>query len=121
LYWFTVEFGVCVQNGERKAFGAGLLSSFGELQYALSDKPQIAPFEPAITSTTKYPITEYQPKYFLAHSFGDAKAKLTLEFIFIGPYFYFAISCSYSCSYGAGLQCDVSMLLRQSHAIRLPQ
>ncbi|VDK17337.1 unnamed protein product [Anisakis simplex] len=77
LYWFTVEFGVCLQHGERKAFGAGLLSSFGELQYALSDKPEIAPFEPAVTSTTKYPITSYQPKYFVANSFADARAKLT--------------------------------------------
>ncbi|XP_066265265.1 phenylalanine-4-hydroxylase-like isoform X1 [Branchiostoma lanceolatum] len=76
LYWFTVEFGLCRQDGEVKAYGAGLLSSFGELQYCLTDKPDIRPFEPEKISVTKYPITEYQPIYFLADSFQDAKEKL---------------------------------------------
>ncbi|MFH4974317.1 hypothetical protein AB6A40_001026 [Gnathostoma spinigerum] len=77
LYWFTVEFGLCLQNGEIKAYGAGLLSSYGELEYSMSGKPAIEPFEPASTAVVEYPITEYQPKYFLAESFADVKTKLT--------------------------------------------
>jgi len=75
-YWFTIEFGLCKQDGQLKAYGAGLLSSFGELEYSMSDKPKILPFDPVITGSQKYPITEYQPVYFLAESFADAQAKL---------------------------------------------
>ncbi|KAM9328148.1 phenylalanine-4-hydroxylase [Pholidichthys leucotaenia] len=76
LYWFTVEFGLCKQGSEVKAYGAGLLSSFGELQYCLSDKPKVQAFDPEKTCLQKYPITEYQPVYFVAESFEDAKEKV---------------------------------------------
>ena len=46
LYWFTVEYGLCQQDGEIKAYGAGLLSSFGELVHSLSDAPNRLPFDP---------------------------------------------------------------------------
>lgn len=75
-FWFTVEYGLCRQNGELKAFGAGLLSSFGELQYCLSDKPELREFDPPTTGEQKYPITEYQPVYFVANSFDDAIQKM---------------------------------------------
>ncbi|KAK4300630.1 hypothetical protein Pmani_027184 [Petrolisthes manimaculis] len=75
-YWFTVEFGICRQNGKLKAYGAGLLSSFGELKYCLTDQPQLQPFDPAKTAVQKYPITQYQPLYFVSESFEDAKQKL---------------------------------------------
>lgn len=75
-YWFTVEFGLCKQNGKLKAFGAGLLSSFGELEYSLSDKPEIRCFDPCKTGCQKYPVTEYQPIYYAAESFDDAQQKM---------------------------------------------
>merc|ERR1712179_534900 len=69
-YWFTIEFGLCREkDGELRAFGAGLLSSFGELEYCLTDKPDKAEFDPSITGDTEYPITEYQPKYYVTKSF----------------------------------------------------
>ncbi|XP_069486027.1 phenylalanine-4-hydroxylase isoform X2 [Ambystoma mexicanum] len=76
VYWFTVEFGLCKQEEKIKAYGAGLLSSFGELQYCLTDKPELQPFDPAKTALQKYPITEFQPVYYVADSFEDAKEKV---------------------------------------------
>merc|ERR1712029_1139587 len=76
-YWFTIEFGICRQHGDLKAYGAGLLSSFGELEYCLSEKPEIRDFDPATTGIQKYPITEYQPVYFATGSFEDAQRKMS--------------------------------------------
>lgn len=76
-YWFTVEFGLCKQKGELRAFGAGLLSSFGELKYCLTNEPETRSFEPEKTALQDYPITQYQPLYYIADSFKDAKDKMS--------------------------------------------
>ncbi|KAG0016416.1 hypothetical protein BGZ80_009241 [Entomortierella chlamydospora] len=76
IYWFTVEFGLCRQGDQIRAYGGGLLSSFGELEYCLSDKPEIRPFEPAKVAQQKFPFSEYQPVYFVTESFKDAKMRV---------------------------------------------
>jgi phenylalanine-4-hydroxylase len=86
-YWFSVEFGLVEQDGRKTAYGAGLLSSFGELEYACSGKsesttqaaPEYAEWDPEVAAETNYPITSYQSKYFVAESLRSA-ADLTRKF-----------------------------------------
>ncbi len=87
-YWFSVEFGLCKEGiDEVKAYGAGLLSSIGEIEYACTQKeerrdndegPQILPWDPEVASVTKFPITTYQPVYFLADSLQSAKKAMRM-------------------------------------------
>lgn len=76
-YWFSVEFGLTEEDGERKAYGAGLLSSFGELEYSMSSEPEFRKWDPFSAAQQTYPITTYQPIYYVAESFADAKKQLT--------------------------------------------
>jgi len=140
-YWHSVEFGLVRQRVRKdtdapglddasattvKAYGAGLLSSFGELEHGCkgaffpplgaqqvtdattnpvtrktaadmyagaveatrtpaqaerfhadgTPKPTLLPWDPSVACTTGYPITTYQPLYFVAESLPDAKLKM---------------------------------------------
>ena len=70
LYWYTIEFGLIQQADGLRAYGAGILSSSGELQHAVhSDQPQRLPLGPVRTMRTRYKIDSYQQTYFVIDSF----------------------------------------------------
>lgn len=91
VYWFTIEFGVLKEGQDVKAYGAGLLSSFGEMEWACDanpseecrkmgsvshlEKPTIKQFIPNEAATQEFPITTYQPIIFMADSMADAKTR----------------------------------------------
>ncbi|XKL61544.1 hypothetical protein PGB90_008601 [Kerria lacca] len=76
LYFFTVEFGMCKQNGELRVYGAGLLSSVAELQHAITATDKIKRFDPDLTCHEECIITAYQNAYYYTDSFEEAKEKL---------------------------------------------
>ena len=69
LYWFTVEFGLIREGKGVKAFGAGLLSSFGELQNAFSGKPQLKLLNIKTILKTRYTYSQMQEILFVIPSF----------------------------------------------------
>lgn len=72
LYWFTVEFGLIDSGDGLRSYGAGIVSSIGETEYALhSDKAERKPFDPIEMLRTPYRIDIYQPIYFVLESFDQ--------------------------------------------------
>lgn len=70
LYWYMVEFGLILVDGHVKAYGAGMLSSFGETQYSVdSPTPNRVAFDLERVMRTRYWIDRYQSTYFVLDSF----------------------------------------------------
>ncbi len=68
VYWFTLEFGAVIEDESPKAYGAGLLSSVGELDRLRT--AELRPFDVDAIAGTPFDPTDFQPFYFLAPSFG---------------------------------------------------
>jgi 4-hydroxyphenylpyruvate dioxygenase len=69
VFWFTLEFGVVWEDGALKAYGAGLLSSYGELQ--TYRRAEIRNWNLLDMGTRDYDITHYQPVLYSASSFDQ--------------------------------------------------
>ncbi len=68
-FWFTLEFGVVYEKGDIKAYGAGILSSYGEMD--AFRKARVVPLDFADMVTRDYDITRYQPLVYSAGSFDE--------------------------------------------------
>jgi monomeric phenylalanine-4-hydroxylase len=73
LYWFTVEFGLIEEEGELKAYGAGLLSSYGELENAFTNKVERRAFDLEKVIGTPYDYSDMQPILYVIPSYEYLK------------------------------------------------
>jgi phenylalanine-4-hydroxylase len=80
LYWFTVEFGLIEEKGELKAYGAGLLSSFGELEHAFSDKVERREFDLETVINHEFTYSDMQKVLYVVPSYTYLK-EVTRKYI----------------------------------------
>jgi phenylalanine-4-hydroxylase len=81
LYWYTIEFGLMKTPQGVRAYGAGLLSSGGELAYCVDDpRPQRLAFDLERMMRTDYQIDRYQERYFVIESFGQLMRETAPDF-----------------------------------------
>ena len=69
VFWFTIEFGVMREDGEVRAYGAGILSSYGEIEEFRG--ADLRPLDLLEMGTLEYDITKYQPILFCAEGMGE--------------------------------------------------
>ena len=78
VFWFSLEFGVVWEDAELRTYGAGLLSSYAEIEKFR--EAEIRLLDVAAMGAMTYDIARYQPTLFAAASFDDAVATLASFF-----------------------------------------
>ena len=69
VFWFSLEFGIVREDGEIRAYGAGILSSYGEIDEFRTMEHR--PLDLIEMGTVDYDITHYQPVLYLAESVDE--------------------------------------------------
>ena len=70
LYWFSMEFGLVLEEGEARAFGAGLLSSVDELAGACASG-SLEPFRAELVTAVDFETQSMNPRHFVAPSYEE--------------------------------------------------
>jgi phenylalanine-4-hydroxylase len=76
-YWYTMEFGLVREEGELKVLGAGLLSSYGELE-GFRTNAEVRPLDLDVVAETPFDPTDYQRLLFAAESFESLERSVAL-------------------------------------------
>jgi phenylalanine-4-hydroxylase len=71
VFWFSIEFGVVMEDGELRAYGAGILSSYGEIEEFRG--MELRPLDLIEMGTADYDITQYQPVLYRAESLDEVR------------------------------------------------
>jgi phenylalanine-4-hydroxylase len=72
LYWYTVEFGLIETRAGLRSYGAGILSSAGELPYCIDSlDPNRIGFDLLRIMRTRYKIDTFQETYFVIRDFRE--------------------------------------------------
>src|SRR5687767_1022769 len=75
--WFAIEFGLMAEGGDIKVFGAGILSSTGEIPYSvLSPEVSRQPFATDVVIDTDYDPSHMQDRLFVAPSMTFLRREL---------------------------------------------
>jgi len=69
VFWFTIEFGVMYEDGDLRCYGAGLLSSYGEIEEFRG--ATILPLDFYSMGTVEYDISHYQPTLFACDGMNE--------------------------------------------------
>lgn len=75
LYFYSIEFGLILDHaGDRKVYGARILSSVDEINHSLSINPELRHFDPFQACNVKYHRKDLQSMYWFSSDFRDSKA-----------------------------------------------
>lgn len=78
FFWFTIEFGLIKTPKGNRIFGAGIASSLGECEYALSEKPEVLPFSVDAIRHQEFNIDEMQKRLFLIDNLDQLYSSLDI-------------------------------------------